>query len=239
MRRAWGLSRFLTYDLFLSLAGIVPLAAALAFGLIAFEYGMDQPQFMAVAGVGIGTICLLTTLLLASRANRAASYPLIARLHRRAELLVALLLSSLGITTVLALFIAGGNLVAGRLTLAFPSVLWVVPTWLALWLVMASLALLLSALVGREGSNLVGYLLLAGLLVVNDRRAVLEARDLGWLARGAALILWPVSTMLSRASAGVHDRIYFVALVVTLAYALFLFSLAAQLFRAKDLLWPE
>ena len=61
MRRTWVLARFFVSDLFRSLAGIVPLAAALAFGVIAFEYGMDQPQFITVAGLGTCAICCLTT----------------------------------------------------------------------------------------------------------------------------------------------------------------------------------
>jgi hypothetical protein len=239
MKRVWTLTLFLSRDLFLSLSGIVPLAAALAFGLIAFEYGMDQPQFFTVAGVGIGVICLLTTLLVAGRANRASCYLPIARLHHRAELLAALVLSSLGITAILAIVIAVGNLVTGRLTLEFPSVLWVLPTWLVLWLMMSSLALILSSLVGRDGSNLIGYLLVVGLLVTNDQKAVLEARRLTWLTRAVTAVLWPVSTLLTRASAGLHDRSYFLALALTLVYALLLFALAAQLFVDKDLLWAE
>jgi hypothetical protein len=239
MNRAWTLTRFLTHDLFLSLVGIVPLAAAIAFGLIAFEYGMDQPQFFTVAGLGNGLICLLTTLLLASRANRASSYLLVARLHRRAEILIALVLSSLGITTVLALLIAGANLLAGRLTLEFPSLLWLLPTWLVLWLMLSALGLILSGLASRDGSNLVAYLLVVGLLLVNDQRAILEARRLGWLGQAAEAVLWPVSTLLSRASADLHDRSYFMALASTLLYALLLFGLATQLFVDKDLLWAD
>jgi hypothetical protein len=239
MSRTWTLTVFFARDLFLSLGGILPLAAALAFGLIAFEYGMDQPQFVTVAGVGIGAISLMTTLLLASRANRATSYPLIARLYRRGELLAALVLGSLAITAVLALFITAGNLAAGRLSLDLPSALWILPTWLALWLMMTSLALILSGLGSREGSNLLGYLLVAGLLVTNDRRALLEAEGMSWLARLATVVLWPMNTMLSRASAGLYDRTYFLAVALTLLYALLLFSLGAQLFEGKDLLWAE
>jgi hypothetical protein len=239
MNRVRTLTLFFTHDLFLSLTGIVPLAAALAFGLIAFEYGMDQPQFATVGGVGIGLICLLTTLLLAGRANRASSYLLIARLRHRTELLAALILSSLAITAVLGLLIAAGNLLAGRLTLEFPSLLWLLPTWLALWLTMAALALILSTLDSRDGSNLVGYLFIAGLLLINDQRVLLEARRLDWLARAATTVFWPVGTLLSKASAGIHDRSYFVALALTSVIALLLFSLAAQLFVDKDLLWAE
>ena len=120
MNRIVTLTSFLIRDLFRSLAGIVPLACTLAFGLIAFEYGMDQPQFITVAGVGMGAICLATTLVLASRANRASSFLLVARLHRRTELLAALVLSSLAITTALALLMALANLLAGRLSSGLP-----------------------------------------------------------------------------------------------------------------------
>ncbi len=239
MSRIWTLTLFLSRDLFRSLAGIVPLAIGLAFGLIAFEYGMDQAQFVTVAGIGTGTICLLTTLLLASRANRASSYLLVARLHQRAELLAALVLSGLGITTVLAILITAGNLFAGRLMLDFPTALWVVPTWLPLWSLAASLALPLSALAGRGGSPLVGYVLLAALLIANDRSSMLSARGLTWLVRAVDAILWPLNTLLAQASAGNHDRLYALAWILTLAYAALLFGLAALCLKEKDLLWSE
>ena len=239
MTRIWTLTTFYGRNLFRSLAGIVPLAVALAFGLIAFEHGMDQAQFITVAGVGTGTLCLLTTLLLASRANRAWSYLLLARLKRRSELLAALLVGGLGITLVLALLITIGNLLTDRLTLDFPSALWIVPTWLALWLLASALALPLSALVGRSGSHLVGWLLLAAVLVANDQQIALEALGLERLADAASVVIWPVSTLLGQASAGSHGRSYFLALGLTLAYAAVLFVLATEFLEDKDLLWPE
>jgi hypothetical protein len=239
MTRIWTLAGYLSRELFRSLAGMVPLAAALAFGLIAFEYGMDQAQFITVAGVGTGGLCLLTTLLLAGRANRASSYLLLARLRWRGELLAALVLSGLGITLILALAIGAGNLLAGRLTLQFPSALWIVPTWLPLWLLAGALALPLSALVARSGSHLAGYVLLVGLLIASDRKAWLAARGLDWLVRAVTAILWPVTTLLGRASAGIHDRSYLLAATLTLAYAGLLFALAVALFEDKDLLWSE
>jgi hypothetical protein len=237
--RIWTLTWFLVRELSRSPAGIVPLAAALAFGLIAFEYGMDQPQFISVAGVGTGAICLLTTLLLASRANRAWSYPLIARLKHRSELLAAIVLASMATTAVLSLFIGVGNLLAARLALDFPSALWILVTWPALWLLAAALALPLSPLTARAGSHLAGWVLLAALLVGQDQAARLRQRGLEWLTRAISVLLWPVTTLLSRASAGVHDRSYLLALGLTVAYAAVLFVLASEAFVDKDLLWPE
>lgn len=239
MKRIWPLAVFLTRDLFRSLAGILPLAATLAFGIIAFEYGMDQAQFITVAGIGTSALCMMTTLLLASRANRASSYLLLARLHRRAEFQVALILSGLGITAALAILITAGNLLAGRLGLDFPSALWVIPTWLALWLLSAALALPLSALCGRGGSHLAGYVLLAALLVANDLKAVLAARGWDWMARVVSAAVWPVTTLLSQASANTHGQSYLLAGALTLAYVGLLFGLAARSFEDKDLLWSE
>ena len=239
MKRAFTLTSYLISDISRSLAGIVPLASTLAFGLIAFEYGMDQPQFTTVAGIGMGAICLATALVLASRANRATSFLLVSRLHRRSELLAALVLCSLVITTLLCLVVTFANLLTGRLTLDFPSALWIVPTWLPLWLLAAALALPLSALVGRGGSHLAGYLLLAGLLIANDRKAFLARQGLDWLTKVVDAILWPVDTLLAHASAGIHNLDYILAWVLTCAYAVLLFGLAASLFHDKDLLWSE
>jgi hypothetical protein len=239
MKRVRTLIGFFSRDLFRSLAGVIPLAAALAFGIIAFEYGMDQAQFITVAGVGIGAICLLTTLLLASRANRASTYLLISKLRARSELLLALVLSGFGITVVLALLITVANLATGRLNLDVPSVLWIVPTWLALWLMASALALPLSSLVGRGGSQLVGYAVLSALLLANDRQDLLRTRGLDWLVRTVDAVLWPVGTLLSRASSGIHDKTYILALAATVGYAVLLFILAAWLFVDKDLLWTE
>ncbi len=239
MSRIWTLTGLAVRDLFRSLLGVLPLAAALAFGLIAFEYGMDQPQFMTVAGVGTGALCLLTALLVASRFNRATTYALIGRLHRRYELLAAVILASLGITSVLALLITAANLLAGRLTLSFPSALWALPTWAVFWTFMAALALPLSSLASRGGSHLVAYVLSVGILVANDQQVWLQSRNLDWVIRGVTTILWPMSTALSRATDGIHDQAYIAALCLVLAAAVLLFVLAAVLFEEKDLLWAE
>jgi hypothetical protein len=239
VKRVITLTSYLILDLSRSLAGVMPLALALAFGIIAFEYGMDQAQFITVAGIGIGGICLVNALLLASRANRASSYLLVARLRWRAELLVAIVLASLAITAALGLLVSITNLFTGRLTLEFPSALWVLPTWLPLWLLAATLALPLSSLVERGGSHLIGYVLVAGLLIANDRKAFLIREGIDWLARIVTAALWPINTLAERASAGIHGRDYAMAWALTCIYALLLLTLAAALFGDKDLLWSE
>ena len=239
MKRIGILSLFLVRDLFRSLAGLVPLAAGFTFYGIAFEYGMDQAQFITVAGVGLGAICLLTALLLTGRANRASFYPFAARLYRRSELLAAVVVGSLAVTSVIALLMTEAALLQHKLTLDLPSALWIIPTWLALWLFMAALALPLSSLVSRDGSHMVGYVLITALLVANDRRSFLEEHRLQWLSRAVTAILWPMATLLAQASAASHGRSYLLAIVLTVAYAGILFGLATMLFEHKDLLWPE
>jgi hypothetical protein len=239
MSRICILSALLTRDLYQSMASVVPLAAALAFGLIAFEYGMDQAQFITVGGVGTLALCFLTTQLLASRANRASTYLVLGRLTHRAELLAALILSGVGITALLAVLITVGNLLTGRLSLGLPSALWILPTWLPLLLMSAALGLAISGLVARAGSHLLGYLLLVGLLVANDQSASLAERGFTGVVRAVSTILWPVTTLLAHASAGAFDLAYFVSGALTLGYAALLFALAAMLFQTKDLLWSE
>ena len=239
MKRVGILSLFLVRDLFRSLAGLVPVATGFTFYGIAFEYGMDQAQFITVAGVGLGAICLLTALLLTGRANRASFYPFAARLPRRSELLAAVVIGSLALTAVIAFLMAEAALLQHKLTLDFPSALWIIPTWLAVWLFMAALALPLSSLASRDGSHMVGYVLITALLVANDRRSFLEERRLGWLGRAVSAILWPMATLLAQASAGIHGRSYLLALVLTVVYAGILFGLATALLKHKDLLWPE
>jgi hypothetical protein len=148
-------------------------------------------------------------------------------------------LSGLGITAVLAVLITAGNSLSGRLSLDFPSALWVLPTWLPLWVLAASLALPLSALVGRGGSHLAGYVILSSLLIANDRKDLLAARGLDWLARSVSAILWPPSMLLAQASAGNYDRLYALAWAFTLTYAILLSGLAISFFEDKDLLWSE
>ncbi len=239
MKRTLVLTSFLIRDLSRTLAAIVPLATTLAFGIIAFEYGMDQAQFITVAGIGMSAICLATGLVLASRSNRASSYLFVTRLRRRSELLVALLLSNLAITATLALLMTTANLATGRLALGFPSALWILPTWLPLWLLAAALALLLSGLVARRGSHIVGYVLLAALLIANDRKAFLIRHGMDWVAQGVGTIVSPVGKLLAQASAGIHGNTFILAWALTCAYAISIFALAATLFKSKDLLWSE
>ena len=239
MRRILPLSLFLVRDLFLSLSGVVVPAAGLTFYLIAFRYGMDQAQFTTVAGVVLGAISLLTALLLAGRAGRASFFPFVARLHHRGELLVAIIVASVAVTCVVAVLITAAALLRHQLSLDWPSALWIVLTWLALWILTAALALPLSGLTSREGSHLLAYVLVTTVLVANDRRWLLEQNGLPWLSRAITLLLWPTTTLLAQASAGVHDRLYFLALAATLGYALILFVLALELFEHKDLIWAE
>lgn len=239
MTRVGTMTVFLVRNLFQSMTGIIPGALALTFGQIAFEYGMDQEQFITVAGLGTGFICLVTTLLLAHRANRAWSYLLLARLRYRVELLSALVLGGVLVTTALSLLITVANLALGRLTLNFPSALWIAPTWVILWLLAAALAIPLSGLASRGGWHLAGYMLLTALLIANDRQSWLRAHGFEAISKVIKAILWPVGTLLARASSGVHDRYFFLALAGTLACSLLLFELGRQTFRTKDLLWAE
>jgi hypothetical protein len=81
--------------------------------------------------------------------------------------------------------------------------------------------------------------LLSALLIANDRKALLAARGLDWLARAVTAILWPLNTLLAQASAGNHGRLYALAWAFTLTYAILIYGLAVSFFADKDLLWSE
>jgi hypothetical protein len=110
---------------------------------------------------------------------------------------------------------------------------------LPLWLLAGTVALLLSGLVERGGSHLVGYVLLVTLLIANDRKAFLIRQGMDWAAQGIDAIVWPVRTLLAQASNDIDGIEYVLAWALVCFYATLLFTLATVLFRSKDLLWSE
>ena len=75
--------------------------------------------------------------------------------------------------------------------------------------------------------------------LANDQKTWLRSHGFEWLTRVISAIAWPVATLLSKASAGIHGRDYVLALLLTFLIAGLLYALAAQLLEDKDLLWTE
>ncbi len=235
MRGVATFSLYLLKDFSRSLWVIVPPGVTLALYRVFFLYGSDSAYLASIGGLIMALVCLLTTLLLASRANRASTYPLLARLPHRYELVAGVALSSLAVTLVMAAGLLATVILGGGVPLTLSELLAIVPRWLAILLLVVAFGLHMSRLVSRNGSNWVAYIVLI-LLTVSYERLEYPNSALLDAARAAFLsVLSPVTTTLL--SSGTDG--YIQNLLITLAYATLLLALAIWLFRKKDLLWTE
>jgi hypothetical protein len=234
MSRVAILSLFLLRDLYRSLLGVAPPALALALYWITFYYPVNAGYFAAVGGADLFIVCLVTTLLVASRCNRATSYPLIARLQRRWELLGAIVWCSLGVTAALGIAFGLLAVTSQRVTLTPAEVSSIIPRWLAAFALAAAIGLNISRLVSRRGSHLVTLALL-GLLTTTGGSQLGLGQE--WAAPRdlARTLMGPLGQVMSGESAALDPS----AVAWTVLYALILFLGAALLFKGKDLLWAE
>jgi hypothetical protein len=234
MSRVLTLGLFLLRELFRSPLGAAPPALTLALYWITFYYPVNAGYFAAVGGADLVTVCVVTTLLLASRCNRAASYPLLARLRGRWELLGAIILASMLITV--ALGIGVGLLAVGlhTVTLTLEAAAAIASRWLAVFALAAVLGLHMSRLVSRRGSHLATVALVGLLATMRDARLVPGEVWAGPLTV-ARLLTGPLGEVMSGESTLLNGP----AASWTLLYAVVLFMGAIFLIRSKDLLWAE
>jgi hypothetical protein len=240
MSRVATLALFFARDLFRSLQGIIPLALLAGLYYLTFTYANDKlDYFVALGGADLAAVCLVTLMLLAERASRAATYPLLARLPRRAELLAALLVGNIGVTLLLALIFMGVAVLRQNIRLTLLLALFILARWLVLFVFVTAFGLHLTRLVNCKGSFIVAYGLAALVLLVRDEERVFLSDQFAWLGQGVALLTHPVSSMLTAGGDAVALPGLVLAGVLTLGYAAALFGLAAWLFQGKDLLWVE
>jgi hypothetical protein len=235
MSRVAALALYMLRDLYRSLAGVLPPALTLALYWLTFYYARSVDYFASVGGAALALVSLVTTLLLAERANRAAVYPFLARLQSRAELLAAILAGALCIMAAMTALFAVLAVGMGRVILSPWQALMILPRWLAVFVVVACLGLHMSKLVSRRGSYLLAYTAV-GILVTVNEGTFLASHGLGWLVQAGGWLTAPMSALLSTEVVAGPDPL---ALVAALVYAGILFALAAALFRRKDLLWAE
>lgn len=157
MRRVITLSLFLTRNLFRTLLGILPPALTLLVYRLTFTYRNqgDPDYFTAVGGLGLALVSIVTAFLVADRANRAAMYPLVARLPRRAELLAATVLSIVVIMLAMATLYTGCVIVFQNMSLTPIELMLIAPRWLVVFVFTATLGVLMSKLASRAGSHLI------------------------------------------------------------------------------------
>ena len=240
MKRVRILSLFLVRNLFRSLLGLAPLAVTLGTYTVTFFYtGNKVDYFAAVGGFDLALACLVTTLVLASQANRAVMYPLILRLPQRAELLAAVVLSALGISVVMAALFTTLGMLQRTITVTVAELVLILPRWLALFTLASALGLHLSRLASHAASRLVIAALLIVVLVASDQQLALQRGGQGWLLGAAGVLASPIiANMMVEVHGAAPDR-YLLAVLLPLAAAGILFALASWLFQKKDLLWTE
>lgn len=146
MMRVWTLVSYILREFFDTWQAFVPPALALTFYGIAFKYGATPTYFATVTALAMMVIMTLTVLMLSGRINRAATYPLIARLSSRMEILVALVLAAMLVVGALTLLICVLALVQRVVTLTPAQWLRLTVTWPLLFLCAGTFALLLTNL---------------------------------------------------------------------------------------------
>lgn len=239
MRRIAALTRFQLQEMVRSFSIAAPLAITLALYWIFFEFPGDVDYFAATGGFALLVASLVTTLLLAGQANRMSSTAAIARLPRRAELLAAIVTSTLLIAALMAVIFAGLALGQAKVSMTAGNLAVIAPRWFCLSAFISSVGLHLSRLVSRKGSHLIAFGLLAIFATIVEQQGILLRSNFAWLASTATLISSPIVTMLREPVAAHVITRYISAVLLLAAYALGLFALAAWLFRRKDLLWLD
>lgn len=239
MRRILPLAGFLSRELFRSLGGVLPVALTLIFHRVFFLYGGDARYLGSVGGVSMAVVCLLTTLLVADRANRAALYPLLARLPGRWMMLAAVTLASFLLTLLLSTLFVAVIVLSGSVPLAAPEAGSLFPRWLVLDLFAIALALHLSKLVSYRGSNLVTYAVLVLALATFEREPAPFPIAPDWVTGLLDLLIRPPF-----GTAIVEPGLFSAprdlpAIFLTLTYTGLLFALAVWLYARKDLLASE
>lgn len=239
MRRTIILARFQLRELVRSLAIVGPAAVTVGLYWIFFEFPGDADYFAATGGFVLLVAALVTTLLLAGQANRASNTMVMVRLPRRAELLGAIVASTLVVAASMGALFTALALGQARVVVTPVQMALIAPRWLVLVTLSAAVALHLSRLVSRGGSHLIAFGLLALFATIFEQEGVLLRGGLAWLARAVLAISDPVMAALREPAMPASLTSYASNLLLMGAYAAGLFALAAWLFRRKDLLWAD
>lgn len=158
-QRILTLTGYLLRQLILSLAGIIYIVMTLAVWRLLFDPGQQTPEpayYILIVGLFGAAAGFLVTLSVANRANRAANYPLLARLPSRVEHLVAVLIASFLMTLGLQMLLAVLSTYNGP-SIELGMILDLPPLWVALDLLAVVLALHATDLVTAGWSRVYVY----------------------------------------------------------------------------------
>lgn len=181
MGRIYVLSKYLFGSLLSSLAGLLYLLLTLAFYIVFFDPRQQTPDtdyFVLVMGVYGLALSFLTTISVASRANKAVHFPFLVRLESRIEYLAAVLLASLVFSGIVQLVLAAAALILNGPSFTALELLTIPLAWVAGNLLFISLALHATDMVTREWSRVYVFATIGLLLYLNSELDLIS----GWLS---------------------------------------------------------
>ena len=239
MSAIYTLTLFFCRTLLRSLSGAIPPLLALVFYAVTFHlYPFDVDYLISVGGFEMILVCVATSFLVTDKINRAATYPFLQRLSHRSDLLTVNVVSTVLITSVLAIFFVIVAVLRHSLSLTPLQLLHLTIRWLVLFTFTAVLTLHVTQLVARHYSHLMTYFFLAIIVTINEQERVLLDWNLDSLVQNIDLLTAPLTTTLGGTTT-IPLTFYIQPLLFTIAYTAGLSALAAWLFRRKDLLWLE
>ena len=240
MRRIFTLALFLTRNLFRTLLGVLPPVLTLLVYRLTFTYrDQGDPAYLtAMGGAGLAFVGIITALLVADRANRAAMFPLVARLPRRVEYLAAVVTSIVLIMIGMATLYLALVLGLRHMTLTPMQLMLIMPRWLTIFIFSATLGLMMSKLASRGGSHIIVFTALGLMALSREQLRFLNAGESSWLIASIEFLVRPITDVLT-ASLETNALQVLPGLALDLAYAAMLFTIAAWLFHRKDLMWTE
>ncbi len=259
MKRVGVLVSYFSRDLFRSWTGVLAIAGALVFYLVAIASvigDLDRDYYALVIGGFFGFWSLLLTVLLADRAHCSTSYMILYRLPARAAFLAAVTLTAVLVTGILEIAVALFSLPRLEAPVTASMAMDLLPVWVA-WLALgAGLGLHMSELVRRGWSRTALYGLLALVLFVLSERQggaavglvdrlswipsfIVDPGRWEWLFRAVDVLIWPLAAAVRVARAVPYTVLESLSPALTLLLAAVFYGLAASLFNSKDLILPD
>ena len=226
-QRVSALMRYFLRSLLFSLAGFLCILLALVCWWVFFDPRQTTPHmdyYILMLSILGAAFTILVTLAIAAHANRAIHYPWLVRLHNRVEYLVAVLISSLCLGTLLQLLVAvlathNGPRFTVEAVLQMPLI------WLPVNALAAVLALHASDMcaVGWSRVYLFGSLL-----------TFYFGQKINVVGPILRIVFWPFGAIADAMQTG-SFRPILMAMGIVLLYAAVLLKLVIELFVAKDL----
>ena len=170
IRRVLILAGYFSKGVVFSVTGLLLILFGLVYWAIFFPSGQTTPDienYIILIGSLGAAATFFSGLVIAGRASRLETYPMLVRLPSRVEYLVAVLLATIALGLFIQLLVAGLALLRGP-DLVVSRLLAIPPIWLSVNVLAAILAMHASDLVTAGWSRVIIFSLLAFALILNS-----------------------------------------------------------------------